>query len=291
MRIHPGNENSPLLQLGNVHKQLVVIDFEYAAANTPGLEFANHFTEWTYNYHDDTAPHACNHKLYPTPEEQRHFIKAYVEHRPAFTFSGANTPSLTPSAAPDAGTPRGTPGMLPQAGSSSNMAEFMLDARISQGRWKEEERRREDEKEGTMRELMEETKLWRLINSAQWVAWGIVQAKISKLEDDQEQGTPTVMGEQDEDQRKEQDSCRSVDEPEVVEPGQTKWKFGQHDDNVPEEAPWPLHVEQPAAEEFDYLGYAHERAMFVLGDCIEMGILTWDNLDESVRQKVKIVTY
>jgi choline kinase len=34
---------SPLLLPANQHKQLVVIDFEYANANLPGLEFANHF--------------------------------------------------------------------------------------------------------------------------------------------------------------------------------------------------------------------------------------------------------
>lgn len=34
---------SPLLLPANEHKQLVVIDFEYANANLPGLEFANHF--------------------------------------------------------------------------------------------------------------------------------------------------------------------------------------------------------------------------------------------------------
>jgi hypothetical protein len=34
---------SPLLLPANQHKQLVVIDFEYANANVPGLEFANHF--------------------------------------------------------------------------------------------------------------------------------------------------------------------------------------------------------------------------------------------------------
>jgi choline kinase len=34
---------SPLLLPANEHKQLVVIDFEYASANTPGFEFANHF--------------------------------------------------------------------------------------------------------------------------------------------------------------------------------------------------------------------------------------------------------
>jgi choline kinase len=35
--------DSPLLRPANKHKQLVVIDFEYANANLPGLEFANHF--------------------------------------------------------------------------------------------------------------------------------------------------------------------------------------------------------------------------------------------------------
>ena len=37
------SQQSPLLLPENEHKQLVVIDFEYASANTPGLEFANHF--------------------------------------------------------------------------------------------------------------------------------------------------------------------------------------------------------------------------------------------------------
>lgn len=32
-----------MLLPANEHKQLVVIDFEYASANVPGLEFANHF--------------------------------------------------------------------------------------------------------------------------------------------------------------------------------------------------------------------------------------------------------
>jgi thiamine kinase-like enzyme len=38
---------SPLLLPANKHKQLVVIDFEYANANLPGLEFANHFVSGT----------------------------------------------------------------------------------------------------------------------------------------------------------------------------------------------------------------------------------------------------
>jgi choline kinase len=42
LRLKPSGE-SPLLLPANEHKQLVVIDFEYASANVPGLEFANHF--------------------------------------------------------------------------------------------------------------------------------------------------------------------------------------------------------------------------------------------------------
>ena len=42
LRLEPSGE-SPLLLPANEHKQLIVIDFEYASANVPGLEFANHF--------------------------------------------------------------------------------------------------------------------------------------------------------------------------------------------------------------------------------------------------------
>ena len=42
LRMEPPGE-SPLLLPANKHKQLIVIDFEYANANTVGLEFANHF--------------------------------------------------------------------------------------------------------------------------------------------------------------------------------------------------------------------------------------------------------
>lgn len=57
----------------------------------------------------------------------------------------------------------------------------MLDARVPPGGWKEEEKKREEATEQRVQELMEETKLWRTANSAQWVAWGIVQAKIPGL--------------------------------------------------------------------------------------------------------------
>ncbi|KAK3330533.1 kinase-like domain-containing protein [Apodospora peruviana] len=171
LRVRPDDEKSPLLQPANEHKQLIVIDFEYAAANVPGLEFANHFSEWTYNYHDPITPHACDTSKYPNVEQQERFIRAYIGHKPRFTHSDASTPRKTPS---------GTPG-LTSANSASSIVEFMLDARAPSGGWKEEEARREEESEKRLKELMEEARLWRTANSAQWVAWGIVQAKIPGL--------------------------------------------------------------------------------------------------------------
>jgi choline kinase len=165
------------MQPANEHKQLVVIDFEYAAANVPGLEFANHFSEWTYNYHDAAAPYACNTDRYPSPDQQRRFIKAYVDHRPQFPHAGS-TPRLTPLDTPGGSS---TPALHPTS-SSSSIVEFMLDARVPPGGWKEEEKRREEVAENWVRDLMEETRLWRAANSAQWVAWGIVQAKVPGLE-------------------------------------------------------------------------------------------------------------
>ncbi|KAK3939415.1 choline kinase [Diplogelasinospora grovesii] len=175
LRIRPDDEKSPLLQPANEHKQLIVIDFEYAGANLPGFEFANHFIEWTYNYHDPVRPYACDTSQYPTPEQQRRFIKAYVDHRPQFPPADASTPRLTPVT-----TPSGTPA-LHSAGSTSSIVEFMLDARVPPGGWKEEEARREEDIEKRIKELLEETRLWRIANSAQWVAWGIIQAKIPGL--------------------------------------------------------------------------------------------------------------
>ncbi|KFY22905.1 hypothetical protein V493_06241, partial [Pseudogymnoascus sp. VKM F-4281 (FW-2241)] len=174
LRLLPTTE-SPLLLPANTHKQLVVIDFEYASANTPGLEFANHFTEWCYNYHDPTTPYVCNTKSFPTPSEQRRFIRAYLNHRPQ--FSGSASASATPKVVPSPG-----PG-------NAGISAFMLDSRgpaggqAAPGGYAEEEARRIAEVERTVEEIMVEARWWRVANSAQWVAWGIVQANIPELEE------------------------------------------------------------------------------------------------------------
>ncbi|CAN6609415.1 choline kinase [Trichomonascus vanleenenianus] len=70
---------SPLLHPQHEHRQLVVIDFEYSAANMRGYDIANHFSEWTYDYHSDQAHHSRD-EWYPSPQDQTNFVQSYVEH-------------------------------------------------------------------------------------------------------------------------------------------------------------------------------------------------------------------
>lgn len=186
MRLQPSG-TSPLLQPSNHHKQLIVIDFEYASQNTAGLEFANHFTEWCYNYHHPERSAMCDTRRYPDEKEQYRFVRSYVMHRPQFNPSASATPKM-------------------EAREKTNISDFMLDARApptsssqsAQGSttdllgssatldtytYDAEEREREKAQEEEIQRLLRETRLWRLANSAQWVAWGIVQAKVPELDE------------------------------------------------------------------------------------------------------------
>ena len=63
------------------HRQLIVIDFEYAAPNPRAYDLANHFCEWMYNYHSNT-PFVANTEDYPSAAERARFLEAYVAHGP-----------------------------------------------------------------------------------------------------------------------------------------------------------------------------------------------------------------
>ncbi|KAH8835432.1 choline kinase, cytoplasm [Flagelloscypha sp. PMI_526] len=61
------------------HRQIIVVDFEYASPNPSAFDIANHFHEWTTDYNGDT-PHLLKASRYPTKEERYNFIRAYIEH-------------------------------------------------------------------------------------------------------------------------------------------------------------------------------------------------------------------
>lgn len=64
--------------VGLIYK-IIVVDFEYASPNPLAFDIANHFHEWTADYHSRT-PHTLNPAMYPTSEERRNFYVAYLEH-------------------------------------------------------------------------------------------------------------------------------------------------------------------------------------------------------------------
>jgi choline kinase len=239
----------------NSHKQLVVIDFEYASANTTGLEFANHFTEWSYNYHDPDHPHAFNEKSFPTIEEQRRFIRAYVMHSP-----GTKTPNPTSS--------------------SASISNFMLDSRTPTSDYPVEETKRDAAVEEEVDRLMKDALLWRAANSAQWVAWGIVQAKVPELDANEEvekSGPAPVLHSDPLSEEGRAASDAALDK----RPEGEKAEALLDGHVLPEEA--------EDEDEFDYLSYAHQRAMFFWADVLALGVIKKEDLPEEVLKNLKAV--
>lgn len=302
LRLKPAGE-SPLLLPANEHKQLVVIDFEYANANLPGLEFANHFTEWCYNYHDAEHPYRCNTNYYPTTEEQHRFITAYLMHNPTFKAAGGSasnppTPHLGPL--PHSAS---TTALAATAPPSSSISAFMLDSRAPPSETKisyfEQEALSEQRMEQEASRLLAETRLWRLANSVQWTAWGIVQAQVPGMPDFEHDGKDKE-GEGDASQQAKvlesaTGEMRAEAEAEKKSEVSGEGDVGRaNDDEAENKVKSDENADQdPQAEdeEFDYLGYAQERAMFVWGDAIRLGIVTKEELPEGIWERIKIVEY
>jgi choline kinase len=213
-------------------------------------------------------------------EEQRRFIKSYVNHRPQFNPRASATPNM--------------PAMDGIA--KGSISEFLLDSRTPGGstpsgstwsgdsayNYAEEEANRERETERQVEELLEEARIWRVANSAQWVAWGIVQAKVSELD---AKATVFEQGE-------------VVKEPEVIE-CQDERKV------TPDKRPGGLIAEALIAsesvkevegledqeDEFDYLAYSQDRAMFFWGDVVSLGIVKKEDLPAALVRRLKFVEY
>lgn len=250
LRLEPKSE-SPLLLPANEHKQLVVIDFEYASANTPGFEFANHFSEWCYNYMDPEYSYYFDIKQYPTPEQQHNFISAYVSHRP---FNGQSSVS-----------PSGTPQMR---AATSNPPTFNLDDHDPNQTQKhaDAEKAAEDIHEAEVQFFMRQTRLWRVINSAQWVAWGVVQAKVPGMEE----GIAAAEAEKARQQGHENGHGQNENGNGHSNGSAEQENGGDGDD-----------------DDFDYLAYAQDRAMIFWADMLAFGLVKEDELPSHVVEHVK----
>lgn len=164
----------------------------------------------------------------------------------------------------------------------------MLDARTPAGssNYQEEEQKREEALEKKIEQLIFETRLWRVANSAQWVAWGIVQANVPEL---------------DEMDEAEKNASASSDSTVVQTPAESprgghaepKWedKEGGIDVVVSGKELQAEETAEEDEEEFDYLAYAQDRAMFFWGDCVDLGLVRKEELPEGVRDRIKIIGY
>jgi choline kinase len=65
--------------------KIIVVDFEYAAPNPASFDIANHFHEWTADYHSTDKPHLLDPSKYPTLDERRNFYLSYLRHTPYST--------------------------------------------------------------------------------------------------------------------------------------------------------------------------------------------------------------
>jgi choline kinase len=169
--------------------------------------------------------------------------------------------------------------------------------------------REEDERQEAIRveaeRLRNETRLWRGINSAQWVMWGIVQAKVPGMPDFDD-GTPRADGAVDADatpkgpgQGKEKEkekepaaaaSDGSVSGVPVVQTPDAIEESGKGLGEAPQKENGSGEGEEDE-EGFDYLSYAFERALFFWGDVISLGIMSKDELPEEVVKNARIVDY
>lgn len=169
----------------------------------------------------------------------------------------------------------------------------MLDSRAPPGeRYEEREAQAEKQIEEEARRLMAETRLWRLANSAMWTAWGIVQAHIPGMPDFEANDlTPT-------NEKSETAAMLESATAELRAEGGTEANGIVSQELAEEKDENKDVVEQEAdlfkpqdEEEFDYLSYANDRALFLWGDMIRLGLVKAEDLPTELRERVKIVEY
>ena len=249
----------------------MVIDFEYASANLPGYEFANHFTEWCYNYHDPAVSWQVNTSRYPTIEEQRRYVKAYLMHQ---SGTAPNTPA-------GATTPKsGTTGTT----KANPVEAFMLDSRAPPGEkadYAAEEKARIDVLEKEVTRLVEDARLWRGMCSARWALWGLVQANLPGMEEPPKRGesrADRLLGKVRALQRKGKEDKHQQAEVKA----EAKEKEREEKKEVEGDA---------ADDDYDHLAYTQDRAFLFWGDALQLGVVKEEELPEELRKRVKVLKY
>lgn len=257
-------------------------------------------TEWCYNYHDEEKPEACHPHWYPTIEEQERFVRAYLKHQRSGSGSGSISGPVGNSTSASAFQPAYT--------SSPRIPPFTLDnhtppsislsgSSIADNESRDRDRDHDRTSDAETAQLLRETRLWRIANSAQWVAWGIVQANVPGLEEamaklnnnDTRTTTPATTGDGDTNTTTNGgDSSPETPPPEQKENGTAETSTSTGTGTGPSSAQV---IEEVAAEEvaedFDYLAYAQERALFFWADIWELGLVKEEEFPVEMVEHVK----
>lgn len=159
----------------------------------------------------------------------------------------------------------------------SSSSSFVLDSRASSAQIAKEESIRDEVAEAEIQRLMHEARIWRVANSAQWVAWGIVQAKVPGMDD----ALKALKHPISEAAGTLHNAAVPVAERSVAESSGGEI---EEDEEGGEE-------EEDEEEEFDYLAYAQDRAMFFWGDVLQLGIVKQEQLPATLLDKIKRVQY
>lgn len=208
-------------------------------------------------------------------------------------------------------------------GSISSISSFMLDSRAPphQGGYHAEEREREEAVEAEIQRLQHEIRLWRPANSARWIAWGFVQAKVPGMDevpkprgnDASAEGTVSEYRPDVSQVRSADDVDRQTDKSDA---NLLKHSGLDTDPIRPENAPLahaaqdkrpeenPIYVgpsmmarsadnetEEDEEEGFDNLGYARDRALLFWGDMLQLGLVSREDLPAELLKNVKTVEY
>lgn len=110
-----------------------------------------------------------------------------------------------------------------------------------------------------------------------WVAWGIVQAKVAGMNEALEAKKKAgIKLDSDPLSPETQDMAKDAHDkrPDGVE---VEIEAGGEEDQE--------------EEEFDYLGYSQDRAMFFWGDVLQLGIVKKEDFSAEFLEKVKVVEY
>lgn len=174
----------------------------------------------------------------------------------------------------------------------------MLDARAPPGgkdgqNAPEEETERELENEITR--LQHETRMWRMSNHAFWIMWGVQKAKIPGLPDfdDPTQSAAVAAGPALHISMS-SGTLPMVQSPIAEEEGQDPMNGAvkESTDNPVSRSASSMPQakgEEEEEEDFNYLAYAWQRAMFFWGDAVGLGFIKKDELPEDVQKNMKVV--